>query len=141
MGRRVGCPYPKWSAAWIELPDEWLGLHIDARDRAVVAAGERGVEAYTLQRFAAALALLEDWGELPGLDGQPDRWDFFKVPAPIIGWVIGEVLDDFQEAFEVPKDLSSPSQSGPSERPTKEGMNETMTSDKTMPSDATMTTD
>ena len=67
--RRIDCPV----GGWIGLPDEWLGAHALRQDEA-----QRKSESLPkpYQTWTVALALLEDWGGLPGLDGKPEAWDF-----------------------------------------------------------------
>lgn len=114
MGHRVGCPFSKWPEAWVELPDEWLGRHIGKRDEAVANAIDRGIESSTLIQFAIALALAENWGGIPGLDGPPEKWDFAQVPAEIIGWLNRVIVGSYDECFQVPKASSSQSPNGSS---------------------------
>ncbi len=112
MGRIKKCPFSKWHEAFIELPDEWLGIHAERRDEAVDAAEKRGVKGAVLVQFAIALNLLDDWGEIPGLDGPPEKWRFHEVPLEIIGWINLVVITEFAECFEVPKKSSEPSPNG-----------------------------
>ena len=110
MGRRKDCPLPGLEDAFIVLPDEWFGIHAVRRDQAVaISTGEEGK---TLELFAIALALLDDWGGIPGLEGNPENWDFTKLKLEIIAWINETVLLDFNMAFIVPKNSSSPSPSG-----------------------------
>ena len=119
MGRMVGCPFPKWNQVEVELPDEWLGIHAQRRDEAAVAARKTGLDekSITLFQFALSLALLDDWRGIPGLDGPPEKWDFEEVPLEIIGWVNQVCLAEFMSCFEVPKKVSSPSDSGKKQIP------------------------
>jgi hypothetical protein len=105
MSRRIECPLPQYPDAWIDLPDAWLGEHVQRRDQALEAAQKYGSDYIT--RFSIAIALLDDW-KLPGLEGNPEKWDFLKVELQIIAWVVLEVLNDFGKCFIVPKALSSP---------------------------------
>lgn len=98
----------------MEIPSEWLGYHVDRRDKALAEARESGIKSSTLQDFAVALALAEDWGNIPGLDGPPDQWDFQDVPLPLIAWMIATVVGPFADCFRVPKVSSSQSQDGSS---------------------------
>lgn len=100
MSRRVPCPYPEYSDSWIDLPDlPWLGKHAQRRDEAAEKSNDFGK---TIQTFSVALALLDDWS-LPGMNGNPDAWDFTKIDLRIIAWVSSEVLNDFGACFEIPK--------------------------------------
>lgn len=100
MSRRTQCPLPALEQCWIDLPDlPWLGRHAQRRDEAAEKAKDLG---QTLQSFAVALALLEDWS-LPGLTGNPERWDYGELNLSVIAWVTQEVLSDFYKCFEIPK--------------------------------------
>ena len=134
MGRMVGCPFPKWDQVEIELPDEWLGIHAQRRDEAAEAGIKSGLHerSITLFQFALSLALLDDWRGIPGLDGPPEKWDFEEVPLEIIGWMNRVCIADFLTCFEVPKKVSSPSDSGKSKIPTAT-MNQLGDSEKTTP--------
>ena len=100
MGRRFECPFSEYPDAWIELPDVWLGRHAQRRDQAVEAA--RRYNSETMTAFAAAMALLENW-RLPGLEGNPEHWDFSALDLRLIAWVSQVVLGDFAKAWEIPK--------------------------------------
>lgn len=99
MGRKIDCPFVE--GAYIVLPDEWLGEHVQRRDQARKNAEK--LDSPTLETFAVSMALLEDWHGLPGLEGNPDKWDFAKVKIQVIAWVLGVVMSDFNAAWEVPK--------------------------------------
>lgn len=101
MPRRFGCPLPRFPDAWIDLPDLWLGQHAQRRDDAVEQAQEKGFGT-TLLNFAVAIALLDDWN-LPGLGGNPEKWDFTQLDLGLINWVINTTIGDFNKCFEVPK--------------------------------------
>ena len=109
MGRRVECPLPVYAEAFVILPDEWLGEHAERRDEAVRKGQELGP---TLRQFAVSVALLETWGNIPGLDGNPEQWDFEKLPLDLIAWISASVTLDFNQCFVVPKVSSSPSPNG-----------------------------
>lgn len=96
---RKQSPWPDIDA-WIDVPDVFLGAHAQRRDQTIDAA-ER-YNSSTITSFAVALALLDDWS-IPGLNGNPDKWDFTQLDLRLIGWVIGEVLVPFNACFEVPK--------------------------------------
>lgn len=110
MPRRRDCPWPQYSGAYIDLPDEWLGLHARRRDEAVEKARAAGLSS-TIRDFAVSMALLDDW-HLPGLNGNPDRWDFDQVGLPLIAWVNSETLIDFSSCWAIPKNSLPPSPSG-----------------------------
>lgn len=119
MSRRIDCPLKGFEKGFIELPDEWLGIHAQRRDEAVEVAIESGLKE-TLLQFSITLALLDNWGGIPGIDGNPDQWDFTVLPLPLIAWMNGEVLTDYLACFEVPKKSLAPSPNGQEEKsPTK----------------------
>lgn len=118
MTREVGCPWPQYPDCTIELPDEWLGEHAQRRDQAIEAAAEYKSESIT--RLSVAIALLENWSNLPGIDGPPEQWDFTQVPLEILSWLDEAVLGDFAKALTVPKVSSDRSGNGQTEMgPTK----------------------
>jgi hypothetical protein len=111
MSRRFHFPGPQYPAAWVELPDEWLGEHLMKRDAAARAASHFNDGKITIA--AISLCLADDWGGIPGLEGRdPTKWDFAKVPILIMVWLEREVFDDFAKAFTVPKVYSPPSPRG-----------------------------
>ena len=114
MARRHDCPREEYAGSYIELPDEWLGEHSYRYDEAMAKA--KDIEGETLRTFSVALALLEDW-RLPGLEGNPESWDFAKLPLSIIGWVNGVVIRSYMECFIVPKGSPPLSQNGQTEQP------------------------
>ena len=109
MSIRKDCPRPGYEEFYIELPDEWLGEHSYKHDRA--RDRTKGEESETLKTFALAMSLLDDW-RLPGLEGNPDTWDFSKLPLSVIGWVNGVVMPSYYSCFIFPKVPPSPSQNG-----------------------------
>jgi hypothetical protein len=103
---RIHCPWPGLEAAWIEYPDIWLGEHAARRDKAIREAEEYDSE--TITSFAAAIALLDNWS-LPGMDGNPEKWDFLKLDLRLLAWVPMTVFPSFNKCWEVPKNFLSPS--------------------------------
>src|SRR3990167_1755996 len=108
MSRLIPCPLPGCTGAdndrpryFLALPDEWVGHHAHNRDQAAITARERKMLP-TLTNFAIAMALLEDWS-LPGMNGNPEKWDFMAVKLEVIAWVSDEVLRDFGRCFVIPK--------------------------------------
>lgn len=100
MARRFFCPYPEYPDAWIDLPDlPWLGRHAQRRDEASEKSKELGP---TIQGFAVSVALLENWN-LPGLNGNPEKWDFSLIDLRLIYWVSTTTLSDFGACFDIPK--------------------------------------
>jgi hypothetical protein len=108
--RRIDCPLPEYQGAFIELPERWLGAHAQRRDTAVETA-EAHQLGMTLTNFAVSMAILEDWS-LPGLAGNPARWDFKQIDLRLIAWVNEQTLTDFAACFIVPKNSWPPSPSG-----------------------------
>ena len=101
MTRKI--EYPE--GGFIELPDEWLGKHAERRDLAVEAAENLPK---TFSDFAVAMALVEDWGEIPQLDGNPENWDFGKIDWRLMNWVINTVFNDLNASMIVSKKSLSP---------------------------------
>lgn len=94
--RKVECP----AGGWIGLPDEWQGVHAVRQEEAQQKV-EHLPKPY--QTWAVALALLEDWGDIPGLSGNPDRWDFGGKSWPVMNWISLTVFADLQNALRFPK--------------------------------------
>ena len=104
--RVIACPLAEYPTASITLPDRWLGSHAERRDEAIEALDKNArYKGATLRSFAVSMALLEDW-DLPGLAGNPDKWDFSQIDLSLIAWVNGAVLTDYGMCFIVPKALS-----------------------------------
>ncbi len=89
--------YPGDPQYWIETPQAWTGKHALIRDEVVQKCDAIGMLG-TQRNFAVAMALLEDW-HLPGLSGNPDKWDFTEIPLALIAWVSTAVLFPFQANF------------------------------------------
>lgn len=115
---KFGCPYEGWNGRdendepiyFLVLPEQYFGLHIMARDKAAESVRDFGSP--TITNLARAMAVLEDW-HIPGLPARPEEWDFSKLRAEVIGWIISTVEAHFKAQFVIPKkDLSnSPNQS------------------------------
>ena len=103
---RIDSPFEQWPDAWIELPDEWLGLH--AQRYAEAREKSDGKLSGAPADFAAFLGLLDNWS-LPGLTGPPDKWDYLALPLPLIAWVNSTVRPAFMGNFLIPKNSSAPS--------------------------------
>ena len=105
---RFECPHEKWADCFIDVPDEWLGLHSQRYQQAgelVTAKGLRGATA----DFVRNLTILDHWN-LPGLPANnPEGWDILQTPLPLIGWVNAVVTPLFLACFTIPKNSSSPS--------------------------------
>lgn len=112
--RRFDCPYPDLDA-WIELPDIWLGKHAYRRDEVVRECNDKKLP-QTHTNFAVAMALLEEWN-IPGLNGNPERWDFQELDLRLVGWINHVALTDYGLCFTLPKVLSSPSLDGATATP------------------------
>jgi len=110
MSKRVKCPLVGHKKRWIELPDKWLGKHAQRHDEAFRTAQEAEL-GDVLGTFAVAIALLDNWN-LPGLEGNPEQWDFTEIDLHVIGWVITETLPSYRDCWNVPKVSSSPSLGG-----------------------------
>ncbi len=109
MSRRLDCPLPSFEDTYIELPDRWFGEHAQRRDEVLQKMGDKYGE--TLRAFGVALALLDDWN-LPGLSGNPDKWNFNELDLSLIAWVSGSVLGDFGKCWTIPKESPPPSKNG-----------------------------
>lgn len=107
--RTITVPFTE--KGWIGLPDEWLGKHAARRDEAVKAATEKKLPTLYLN-FAVAMSLLEDWGDIPGLDGNPEKWDFDELLWNVMAFITGFVFGDVDRAMEVPKNSSEPLPTG-----------------------------
>ena len=123
MSLRIPCPVAGFNATdeagepdyWIDMPawDEWDSTHIDRRDEAAKLLDEDGKHGSTVRSFIVGLALLDDWS-LPGLNGNPDKWDFYAKPARagIVNWINRDVLIPFAANFDVKKNYSAMSLNG-----------------------------
>jgi len=105
--RRIDCPHPDYRDVYVVLPAEWLGVHAVRRDQAVRAAARHKSD--DLTALAIALAIVDDWGGIAGLDGdEPEKWQLDRVPIPVIAWLTDSVMTDFASAYVVPKEQSPP---------------------------------
>lgn len=88
---------------WILLPNRWLGEHAMKYSQVLAEMSEMGDnKGVVMTNFAAAMALMVDWN-LPGLTGNPEKWDFGKIDLPIIAWVNYHVITNgFLKCFSVP---------------------------------------
>ena len=89
------------SPHFIELPDKWLTSHATRHFQATEKSIEAGLVGVA-HNFAVSIALLEDWN-LPGLNGNPDKWDFQAIDLVIAGWVNGLVLPAYYDNFQIKK--------------------------------------
>ena len=111
MADRIYCPLEKYAEAWVALPEEWLGEHLLKRDAAIRAAAKHKNNEITLA--AISLSIADGWGGIPGLEGKdPAKWEFGKIPIPVLKWLETTVFDNFSEAFKIPKASSSLSPAG-----------------------------
>lgn len=93
-----------------------MGYHLRRKDEATRAVRE--LESEEVTYFAVSMALLDDWGNIPGIEGKnPEDWHTDETPAPIISWIQAEVMADFYAALAVPKVSSPPSEDGRRENP------------------------
>lgn len=99
---RIDCPYPEFPDAWIEVPDQWLGKHATKRDTAASIARDNKLTS-TETNFAISAALLEDWGNIPGMNGNPDNWKFDEMSLSLIWWITEAVTIPYNMCFIVPK--------------------------------------
>lgn len=101
--------YP--GGGWIGLPDEWLGLHAVRQKEAQDKARQAGLPE-PFANLAVALALLDDWGELPGMDGNPERWDYNQIRWALMNWITTQVFTDLSKALHVPKAMPATLRAG-----------------------------
>jgi len=111
--KRIDCPFIE--GAFIELPDEWLGEHARRHD-AALAKARKAELGDTETQFCLSMALVENWGGIPGLDGNPDKWDFGVLSFSLISWIVRSVLPSYQLAWLVPANFSLPSPAGSTSR-------------------------
>jgi hypothetical protein len=109
MARKIDCPFV--NGGWIELPDVWKGKHARRRDEASGLASEKNLPS-TLLRFSVAMAIIENWGGIPGLDGNPELWNLEEIGWDILNWVADVVFTDLNKALTVHRNFSNPSPSG-----------------------------
>lgn len=105
--RKFACPW----GGYVLLPGTWLGEHAARREEAFRKA-EKASLPNIFARFSAALAVLEDWSGIPGMEGNPEKWDLAKLDWGIMAWLIGLVEGDIAGALEVPKVFYSPLPAG-----------------------------
>jgi len=105
--RKIDCPL----GGWIGLPDEWQGKHAQRRDESVQDTMAKKLPA-TWASFAVAMALLDDWGDLPNLGGNPAAWDFLQIRWALMAWVSSTVMTDLNQDLRVPKNSLPPSPDG-----------------------------
>lgn len=102
----------KFPGAQITVPPEWLGEHLLRRDAAQAAAARFKNDRITVA--AVALAILDGWENIPGIEGDdPAAWHFEKVPNAILCWLEVVVWNSFMESFVIPKASASPLPNGP----------------------------
>ena len=99
MSRLIPCNLPGFTDAWVKLPDRWIGDHANRRDVALAKATEAGL-GQTLSNFSVAMALLDNW-RLPGIEGNPEKWDFSQLDWGLIAWVIEVVVNPFLARYEL----------------------------------------
>jgi hypothetical protein len=99
--RRIDCPLPEYPEGWIELPAVWLGEHANKRDE-VTAAAPDGTK-QTALNWMVATALMENWGGIAPMEGNPDQWDFEKISLELIAWITVTVNGDYSKCWEIKK--------------------------------------
>lgn len=105
---RIDCPFENWPDAWIETPDEWTGEHANKWDEAL-RLGHEAKLPHTWRTFSCATAVLTDWGNIPGMNGNPDKWDFVKMKLPIVAWINDVLTTEYGRNFVIPKKKQSSS--------------------------------
>lgn len=98
---RINCPLPDLAESYIDLPDVWKGLHAQRHDEAAETARKSKMP-LTWREFSVAMALLDDW-QLPGLNGNPERWDLAGLDLRVMAWVKNVTLTAYYANFEIPK--------------------------------------
>ena len=98
---RIDCPYDEFPDAHVVIPDAWYGEHAQRHDEAVTKARAAKLP-QTWQDFSVAMALLDDWS-LPGMSGNPEKWDLGKVNLRIMAWVSAVTLPEYYACFRIPK--------------------------------------
>lgn len=96
MPRQIDYP----GGGYIILPDEWKGEHARRRDQAIIQSEDLPT---TFRDFAVALALVDDWKDIPDLDGNPENWDFNELPWALMDWITKTVLNDLADSLRIPK--------------------------------------
>ena len=92
----------EWQSEYfVTRPGKWLGKHARRRDEAVEKADGR-LGGGDLLKFGISMSLADDWN-LPGMNGNPEKWDFDEVDLDVILWVNREIFDNFQECYRVKK--------------------------------------
>ena len=105
---RFDCPHEKWAECFIDVPDEWLGLHSQRYQEAGELVASKGLRGSTAD-FVRNLTILDHWN-LPGLPANnPPGWDILQTPLLLIGWVNAVVTPSFLACFALPKNSSAPS--------------------------------
>ena len=109
MGREFA--HPARPDCIIVLPDDWLYEHEARRNEAIERAKELQLPDSWVG-LSAAIALLDDWRDIPGLPANPERWELGKMPIEVGEWLKQTAHEDFFKAFEVPKNSSPPLPNG-----------------------------
>ena len=109
MARLRPCPIPALDGLgqegqplrFIAIAEECTGHHAVRHNAALqkgLEAGARGVQL----DFMISAALLDDWN-LPGMNGNPEAWDFSKIKLGVIGWINHTVLSEYNACFDSKK--------------------------------------
>lgn len=96
---RIDCPFADDS--YIELPDTWKGIHALRHDEAIEKAQKANMPE-TWRSFSVSMALLDNW-QLPGLNGNPDKWDLAELDLRVMAWVKNVTLPAYYANFTLPK--------------------------------------
>jgi len=111
--RKVVCDHPDYGDVYIVLPPDWLGSHAVRRTEVLHALGDRATGAPEIANLAVSMAILDDWGGIPGIEGKsPEEWNLQKTPLYLINWISEVVLEDFGSAFRVQKNFLAPLTTG-----------------------------
>ncbi len=100
--RRIDYPTDSYPEAYVVLPGEWVGHHLQRRNDVLASVPDKTPN--EIIQVSVALAVADEWGGIPGISGSdPEKWDFSKTPIALIAWLTSVVLTDFGKALTVPK--------------------------------------
>lgn len=108
------CPLKGREETFVEIPEEWLGLHALRRsqfqtdlEKEKKADDEKGILRYTIEMENAMMGLVlsDNFGNIPGCSPKDDwkKWDMTKVPLLMMRWISNTVIGSFNKTFEIPK--------------------------------------
>jgi hypothetical protein len=110
VARRFDCPIPEYEGGWIEIPDTWLGKHANKRDEIVNNAPEDAQQ--TAVNWMVATGLMEQWGGIEAMNGNPDKWNFDEISLELIAWITQTVNGSYNQCWNVKKKYSRQSLNG-----------------------------